>query len=334
MAARGRPATPLVAAAESAAREQPAEVQDGACNGVTVQDGSAGNATAGGPAAEGGLFRALEAEEVRRQGHCMVDFIVDYLQSVGDRPVRCSVQRISPHRTHSFMLLTPPPPPSQSPCNALYSSAPANLHCPSFACAAPTAPLHPGSPAICVLCCPPTPLSMANRSKPFSQVMPPPTSALRPNCVLSLAPLPLFPPYPFEAALPTPAYLVYLIPALSPTATTVASPSTHSFPPTPPLPPSTALHRTDISSAILPGVTHWQSPSFFAFFSSPTSAAAIGADALISALNVVGFSWAAAPAATELEAIVTDWLADLLALPHGFHSVKSGGRELGGPVVE
>ncbi|GJP36996.1 hypothetical protein CLOM_g8768 [Closterium sp. NIES-68] len=87
----------------------------------------------------------------------------------------------------------------------------------------------------------------------------------------------------------------------------------------------------DISSAILPGLTHWQSPSFFAFFSSTTSNAAILADALISALNVVGFSWIAAPAATELETLVLDWLADLLGLPDGFHSTKSGG--VGGGVI-
>ncbi|CAI6009208.1 unnamed protein product [Closterium sp. NIES-65] len=49
-----------------------------------------------------------------------------------------------------------------------------------------------------------------------------------------------------------------------------------------------------------------------------TSAAAICADALISALNVAGFSCAATPAATELEEVVMDWMVDLLGLPHGF----------------
>ncbi|GJP77454.1 hypothetical protein CLOP_g7846 [Closterium sp. NIES-67] len=87
----------------------------------------------------------------------------------------------------------------------------------------------------------------------------------------------------------------------------------------------------DISTAIVPGLTHWQSPAFFAFFCSPTSAASICAHALISALNVVGFSWIAAPAATELETLVLDWLATLLGLPDGFHSVKSGGN--GGGVI-
>ncbi|CAI5492147.1 unnamed protein product, partial [Closterium sp. Naga37s-1] len=165
-------------------------VQEDACNGLTVQDGAfnevtaqEGSAIAGGAGAEGTLFRALEAEEVRRQGHRMVEFIADYLQGVGDRPV-CSTVQVS---------------------------------------------------------------------------------------------------------------------------------------------------RTYISSAILPGLTHWQSPAFFAFFSSPTSAAAICADALISALNVVGFSWAAAPAATELEEVVMDWMVELLGLPDGFHSVKSGGQ--GGGVI-
>ncbi|GJP77452.1 hypothetical protein CLOP_g7846 [Closterium sp. NIES-67] len=94
---------------------------------------------------------------------------------------------------------------------------------------------------------------------------------------------------------------------------------------------STVQPRADISTAIVPGLTHWQSPAFFAFFCSPTSAASICAHALISALNVVGFSWIAAPAATELETLVLDWLATLLGLPDGFHSVKSGGN--GGGVI-
>ncbi|CAI5506873.1 unnamed protein product [Closterium sp. Naga37s-1] len=288
-------------------------VQEDTCNGLTVQDGAfnevtaqEGSAIAGGAGAEGTLFRALEAEEVRRQGHRMVEFIADYLQGVGDRPVcstvqhaaglvACGYQQLSAHQTHSFSCT-----PSLS-CNASHCtpcSAPANhtahaLPCMRGPTVAPSR--HHDSPAICGLCCPPTPPTMANHWTPFSQVMRAPS---RPHpCAVALAPPVCIPPSSFEPPCPPPSLAAC------------------------PYPP------TDISSAILPGIMHWQSPAFFAFFSSPTSAAAICADAL----NVVGFSWAAAPAATELEEVVMDWMVDLLGLPDGFHSVKSGGQ--GGEVI-
>ncbi|CAI5935756.1 unnamed protein product [Closterium sp. NIES-65] len=204
-------------------------VQEDACNGLTVQDGAfnevtaqEGSAIASGAGAEGTLFRALEAEEVRRQGHRMVEFIADYLQGVGDRPVCSTVQP-----GYLRPLLPAHAPEHGEPLDAILSDHARSLSPPSV----------------------------------FRR--------LGPTCISHLA--------------------------------------------------------------ILPGLTHWQSPAFFTFFSSPTSAAAICADALISALNVVGFSWAAAPAATELEEVVMVWMVELLGLPDGFHSVKSGGQ--GGGVI-
>lgn len=87
----------------------------------------------------------------------------------------------------------------------------------------------------------------------------------------------------------------------------------------------------EISSAVLPGMTHWASPNFFAYFSATLSSAALSADLLASALNPVSFNWLASPAVTELETLVVDWMAQLLHLPTCFH-FSSGGT--GGGVVQ
>ncbi|KAL4443850.1 hypothetical protein ABPG75_011587 [Micractinium tetrahymenae] len=80
----------------------------------------------------------------------------------------------------------------------------------------------------------------------------------------------------------------------------------------------------DVQRHILPGMTHWQSPSFFAWFPANTSPPSLVADMLCSALGVIGFSWVSSPAATELEAIVLDWLGQLLRLPPSFLSPQGG----------
>ncbi|HYB25270.1 MAG TPA: aminotransferase class V-fold PLP-dependent enzyme [Solirubrobacteraceae bacterium] len=75
----------------------------------------------------------------------------------------------------------------------------------------------------------------------------------------------------------------------------------------------------DLDEIILPGVTHWQHPRFFAYFATSASEPAILAELLAATLNSVGFLWRTAPAATELEGVVLDWVADLLGLPAGWH---------------
>ena len=80
----------------------------------------------------------------------------------------------------------------------------------------------------------------------------------------------------------------------------------------------------DVQRHILPGITHWQSPNFFAYFPANSSTAGLLGEMLSGAFNVIGFSWISSPAATELETVVLDWLADAMALPPAFHSVKSG----------
>ena len=75
----------------------------------------------------------------------------------------------------------------------------------------------------------------------------------------------------------------------------------------------------DLDEIILPGVTHWQHPRFFAYFATSGSEPAILAELLAATLNSVAFLWRTAPAATELEGVVLDWVADLLGLPAGWH---------------
>ncbi len=81
----------------------------------------------------------------------------------------------------------------------------------------------------------------------------------------------------------------------------------------------------DFEKLILPGVTHWQSPNFFAYFPSNTSGPSILGDLLSSGLGVQGMLWATSPACTELETLVLDWLVPALGLPEKFLSTKSGG---------
>ncbi len=81
----------------------------------------------------------------------------------------------------------------------------------------------------------------------------------------------------------------------------------------------------DLSEIILPGVTHWQSPNFFAYFPANASGPAILGDLLCSALGVQGMLWATSPACTELETHVLDWLVAMLGLPAKFLSSSSGG---------
>jgi aromatic-L-amino-acid decarboxylase len=75
----------------------------------------------------------------------------------------------------------------------------------------------------------------------------------------------------------------------------------------------------DLDELLLPGITHWQHPRFFAYFATSAAEEAILAELLAAAINSVGFLWRTAPAATELEYVVLDWVADLLGLPSGWH---------------
>ncbi|HSP05199.1 MAG TPA: pyridoxal-dependent decarboxylase, partial [Acidimicrobiales bacterium] len=71
----------------------------------------------------------------------------------------------------------------------------------------------------------------------------------------------------------------------------------------------------DVDELVLPGITHWQHPSFFAFFPANTSGPGVLADLLSSGLGVNGMNWATSPACTEVEMRMLDWFVELLGLP-------------------
>jgi aromatic-L-amino-acid/L-tryptophan decarboxylase len=77
----------------------------------------------------------------------------------------------------------------------------------------------------------------------------------------------------------------------------------------------------ELLNSVLPGITHWNHPSFFAYFPSNTGYASILADVVASGLGSQGMSWETSPAATEVEEVVMDWLGQMLGLPRDFEGV-------------
>ncbi|MBX3012282.1 MAG: aspartate aminotransferase family protein [Caldilineaceae bacterium] len=81
----------------------------------------------------------------------------------------------------------------------------------------------------------------------------------------------------------------------------------------------------DMARVVLPGITHWQSPNFFAFFPANASGPAILGELLSAGLGVQGMLWATSPACTEVETHLLDWLVAMLDLPPKFLSTAAGG---------
>ena len=81
----------------------------------------------------------------------------------------------------------------------------------------------------------------------------------------------------------------------------------------------------DLDEIVLPGITHWQSPSFFAYFPSNASFPSLLGEMASAGLAVQGMSWATSPACTEVETHVLDWLVTALGLPEAFRSTSTGG---------
>jgi aromatic-L-amino-acid decarboxylase len=77
----------------------------------------------------------------------------------------------------------------------------------------------------------------------------------------------------------------------------------------------------DFNHVIMPGITHWNHPGFFAYFANTSPGPSILGELLSAALNVNVMLWRTSPAATELEEVVLDWLRQLLGLPDGFSGV-------------
>lgn len=82
----------------------------------------------------------------------------------------------------------------------------------------------------------------------------------------------------------------------------------------------------DLNDVVMPGITHWQSPNWFAYFPANTSPPSILAEIASAGLGVQGMLWSTSPAATEIESKVLDWLVDMMALPQSWKSTRSGGE--------
>ncbi|MFK7961540.1 MAG: aspartate aminotransferase family protein [Phycisphaerales bacterium] len=81
----------------------------------------------------------------------------------------------------------------------------------------------------------------------------------------------------------------------------------------------------DMDSIVVPGLTHWQSPNWFAFFPANISGPSILGELLAAGLGVQGMLWKTGPAITEVETRVLDWLVPMLGLPEIFLSTSEGG---------
>lgn len=81
----------------------------------------------------------------------------------------------------------------------------------------------------------------------------------------------------------------------------------------------------DLDELVLPGITHWQSPNFFAYYPANVSGPSILGELLSAGLGVQGMLWSTSPACTEIETRMLDWMVELLGLPETFLSSSSGG---------
>jgi aromatic-L-amino-acid decarboxylase len=78
---------------------------------------------------------------------------------------------------------------------------------------------------------------------------------------------------------------------------------------------------SDFERDVLPGMTHWQHPRFFAYFPANAAPASVVAEILVSTVAAQCMLWQTSPAATEMETVVLGWLRDALGLPAGFSGV-------------
>jgi aromatic-L-amino-acid decarboxylase len=91
----------------------------------------------------------------------------------------------------------------------------------------------------------------------------------------------------------------------------------------------------DVERVIVPGLTQWQHPGFFAYFPSNTSFPSILGELMSAGLGVQGMSWVTSPACTEVETLVLDWMQELLGLPERFRSTsRTGGGVIQGTASE
>jgi len=93
----------------------------------------------------------------------------------------------------------------------------------------------------------------------------------------------------------------------------------------PDIPPETGEAMNDIfkdfEDIIMPGITHWQSPNFFAYFPANSSFPSVLAEMLTATLGAQCMKWETSPAAAELEEQVMNWLKQMIGIPENFEGV-------------
>ncbi|XP_030746673.1 aromatic-L-amino-acid decarboxylase-like [Sitophilus oryzae] len=87
----------------------------------------------------------------------------------------------------------------------------------------------------------------------------------------------------------------------------------------------------DVDRIIMPGITHWHSPHFHAYYPTAHSFPAVVGELMSAGFGVVGLSWIASPAMTELEVVMMNWLGRMLGLPEEFLNCSEGP---GGGVIQ
>ncbi|KAL0253097.1 hypothetical protein SLS55_010548 [Diplodia seriata] len=115
----------------------------------------------------------------------------------------------------------------------------------------------------------------------------------------------------------SPGYLRELVPAAAPAA-----------------PEPWSAIQADIERVVMPGLTHWQSPNFMAFFPAHSTYPGMLGELYSAAFTAPAFNWLCSPAVTELETVVLDWLAQLLGLPACYRSEGEGGGVIQGSASE
>ena len=90
----------------------------------------------------------------------------------------------------------------------------------------------------------------------------------------------------------------------------------------------------DLDRVVVPGVTHWQHPGWFAYFPANNSPPSVLADTVSAGLGLIGLLWSASPALTEIESHMLDWMVDLCALPKHWKTTAEGGGVLQGSASD
>ena len=96
----------------------------------------------------------------------------------------------------------------------------------------------------------------------------------------------------------------------------------------PELPEPVEAVLADLDRVVVPGLTHWQHPGWFAYFPAQSSPPAILGELAAAGLGVQGMLWSTSPALTEIESHVLDWLVDLLGVPQEWKTTGPGGGVL------